>query len=289
MIWILLCIFGLIIGSFLNVVVLRYQEGEPLLGYRIIGGRSKCMACQVGLKWYELVPLLSFLVQGAKCRHCKHSLNWQYPIVEFVTALLTMSVPYLLYTTHGGAAAFAAGTGAWFFVLCALWMIASYTLVVLSAIDLRLRIIPDQCNLLLAIIGAILVALKIAGVIPNIHFSGAYAEVFGAAHSTWLSAAIGVAFALALFGGTVFFTRGRGMGMGDLKLALPIGLILGWPDVLISTISAFVIGSIIGLLMIAGKRATMKAAVPFGPFIVIGFYVALFYGESLLRWYFSLV
>jgi leader peptidase (prepilin peptidase)/N-methyltransferase len=289
MIWIFLFVFGLLVGSFLNVIALRYKEDEPVLGVRVVGGRSQCMTCQVGLKWYELVPLFSFLVQGAKCRHCKHSLNWQYPIVEFVTAILTVALPYFLYTFYGASVSTARGDSMmWFYIATSLWLLVTYTSIVLSAIDLRLRIIPDQCNALLGVLGIALLGFRyLYGGVSN--FTGAYASILGSPDNIFISALIAIAFAVLLFGGTIYFTKGRGMGLGDLKLAIPLALLLGWPDVLIAFMASFIIGSAVGLLMIAGKRATMKAAVPFGPFIVIGMYVAIFYGESILRWYFSLV
>ncbi len=292
MIWIILFVFGLLIGSFLNVLALRYKEDEPIFGQRVVGGRSQCMTCQVGLKWYELVPLFSFLVQGAKCRHCKHSLNWQYPVVELATAILTAALPWFFYSFYGAAAAVAHGQSLfWFYLIVAIWLLVAYTSVLLSAIDLRLRIIPDQCNLLLGALGVLMVVFKYlhAASLPTVNFSGAYATILGAPQNPFLSALIALVFAVALFGGTIYFTKGRGMGLGDFKLAIPVALLLGWPDTLLAFMSAFVIGSAVGLLMIAGKKANMKAAVPFGPFIIIGMYVAIFYGESLLRWYFSLV
>lgn len=248
------------------------------------------MTCQVRLRWYELVPLFSFLVQGAKCRHCKHSLNWQYPIVELLTAGVTVVIPYFFLHFYGTNQLLIQGlTPWWHFVAIGIWLLISYTMILLSAIDLRLRIIPDQCNALLALLGIALLAMRSVGVIGAGAFAGPYASILGDPGTPWLSALYGVLFALLLFGGTIFFTRGRGMGLGDLKLALPIGIILGWPDSCLAAMAAFVIGSIIGVLLIAGKKATMKAAVPFGPFIVVGFYVAIFYGEDLLRWYFSLL
>lgn len=292
MIWILLFIFGLLIGSFLNVVALRYDENQSLLGPRIATGRSHCVTCQVNLKWYELVPLFSFIVQGAKCRHCKHSLNWQYPIVELITGVLTAALPWFLYNFYGAAQTVAQGQSLfWFYCFTALWLIVAYTTVVLSAIDVRLKIIPDQCNVLLGLIGLVFLAGRYAsnhaGLLAN--FSGSYGSVLGAPHDPVVSALIAVTFSVILFGGSIYFSGGRGMGMGDLKLAIPLALILGWPDTLVAFMGAFVIGSIIGLLLIANRRATMKAAIPFGPFMIIGFYVAIFYGESILRWYFSLI
>lgn len=292
MTYIILFILGLIIGSFLNVVALRFIDGQRLLAVKIIGGRSRCMTCQVNLKWYELVPLFSFLAQGAKCRHCRHSLNWQYPAVELVTAILTAVIPMMLFT-HTGAQQLMVRHESLlpFYIVVALWLIATYTLITIAAIDLRLRIIPDQSNIVLGIIGIILLVFKITsfGGLLYPGFTGPYGTIFGSPTSPLLSSLFGAAFALMLFGGIILLTRGRGMGLGDLKLAVPLGIILGWPDTLIATMAAFVIGSIVGLLMIAQKKTTLKALMPFGPFIVIGFFVAVFYGESILRWYFSLI
>jgi len=292
MFWILF-IFGLLIGSFLNVLALRYVDGESILGIRTIGGRSKCQTCTVGLKWYELVPLFSFIVQGAKCRHCKHSLNWQYPIVEFVTGILTAVLPTTLYYFYGAMHAQIDGASiTWFYVLVALWLLATYTAITLSAIDMRLQIIPDQSNLLLGVIGLAMVACKYffaSNFANGTSFLGPYADILGGPSNPFLSALIAVGFAMVVFGGTIYFTRGRGMGMGDFKLAIPLALILGWPDILIALIAAFVIGSVVGILIIMNKKATMKSMVPFGPFLVIGLFVAVFYGEQLLRWYFSLI
>ena len=286
----LLAIFGLIIGSFLNVVILRYNENAPLLSPRIIGGRSKCMTCQVGLKWYELVPLFSFLVQGARCRHCKHSLNWQYPVVEFLAALATVAIPAFFFDFYSIGVAAAHGGALFHYIALGAWLIIGYTTIVLSAIDLRLRIIPDQCNLLLMACALVITIFRQVNIetLRTASFSGAYATVFGGPLSPLTSSLVGVLFALALFGGTIYFSKGRGMGMGDLKLALPLGILLGWPDSLVAFMSAFIVGSIIGLLLLAGKRSTLKSMVPFGPFIVVGLYIAIFYSESLLRWYFSL-
>lgn len=294
MTYLLLFILGLLIGSFLNVISLRYQADGPLLGRHVTHGRSQCRDCSVSLRWYELVPLFSFIVQGAKCRHCKHSLNWQYPIVELVTGILTAAVPWLLFSwLPAGSFALATGSSIYsFYLVVGLWLLAGYTFITLSAIDFRLGIIPDQCNILLGAIGLIFVCLKqfTTGLFPqDASFLGSYATVLGLPDNAFLGALIALAVALALFGGTIYFSKGRGMGMGDLKLALPVALMLGWPDSLIAFMAAFVVGSLFGLLIALQRKKLFKQTMPFGPFIVIGVYVVMFYGESLTRWYFSLI
>lgn len=291
MTWVVLFIFGLLIGSFLNVLALRYSEGQPLLGRHATHGRSHCVSCQVNLKWYELVPLFSFLIQGAKCRHCLHALNWQYPVVELITGILTAAIPWHLEQVYGPWAAGSSDALVWFYALTGVWLLATYTAITLSAIDFRLRIIPDQSNILLGLCGLFVLIFKYvnAETASIANFTGSYASVLGAPENPFLSALIAVIFVAALFGGTIYFTKGRGMGLGDLKLAIPLALLLGWPDTLLAIMSAFVIGSIIGLLLIANKRTTMKGTVPFGPFMILGVFVVMFYGESLLRWYFGLI
>jgi len=291
MIWFALFTFGVIIGSFINVLSLRYQGEGRILNPKIIGGRSHCTLCVKTLRWYELVPLFSFIFQGAKCRHCKHSLNWQYPLVELATGLLTAIIPFLLFTHTGAQQALARDLPlTWFYGLVAIWLLISFTLITLSAIDLRLKIIPDQSNALLLVLG--LITLGMRSYLPDFFhyssFAGPASAILGASSSPVISGITGALFAGGLFGLIIWLTKGRGMGLGDLKLIVPLGLILGWPDVLIAIFSAFVLGSLVGLVMILNKQTTLKGALPFGPFIVIGFYIAVFYSESLLRWYFSL-
>ena len=290
MLWLSLFVFGLIIGSFLNVIALRYAANQPLLAVKIIGGRSHCQTCQVGLRWYELVPVLSFLVQGARCRHCRHALNWQYPIVELATALITSSLPLLLYTTLGAQQVAARGGSLiWFYALAGLWLLASYTLITLAAIDLRLSIIPDQANILLITLGIAIAAinyLHFKSATP--HFSGSYGVFLGGVGNPLMSGLVGALIGFLFFGAIIFFTKGRGMGLGDLKLAVPLGILLGWPDVALCFASAFIIGTIVAIPLLAQKTKTLKQAIPFGPFLVLGVFVAIFYGESILRWYFSI-
>ncbi len=300
-----LFIAGLLIGSFLNVVGLRYTPGNKILSPKHIGGRSHCVDCQTTLAWYELVPLFSFLIQKGTCRHCSHSLNWQYPIVEFVTGLLTAGIPWFAYTYFNiYATSLMGGPIGWFYGFVALWLLVAYTLIVISIIDLRYARIPDQANILLGLLGVGIIWLKASYPLYFLYngtMSGSYGLIFGFQQTLIINTLMAVVFALVTFGAIIFITRQkkdlengveadleRGMGLGDLKLAVALALILGWPDILVAISSAFIIGAVFGLILMLGGKKTMKDGVPFGPFIALGALVALFYGESLLRWYFSL-
>lgn len=289
----ILFVLGVFIGSFLNVVSLRYQPGKKIFSLRSIGGRSACRTCQIQLKWYELVPLFSFLVQGFRCRHCRHSLSWQYPIVEAVTGLLTATIPLFFYHFLNIHSYLARSLSInWYIGFIILWLLVAYTLVVITVIDFRHKIIPDQANILLLILGIGVVLLKIFN-FEKFKFQGSlfhsYRDIFGFNESLILSTLVAVGVAVLLFGGIILLTKGRGMGMGDLKLAIPLAILLGWPDVILAFVSAFILGSLFGITLILHKAKNMKDKIPFGPFIAIGVFVAIFYGERIVRWYFSLI
>lgn len=288
----LLFILGLLIGSFLNVVSLRYVEGKPILGRHILGGRSHCRTCKEELHWFELIPLLSFIIQRGKCRHCYHTISWQYPIVETITGFVTASVPLFFYSHFQIQQAVLQGESyAWFYIFSGLWLLASYTLIVSSAIDFRLKILPDQANIFLAVIGALMIVVKQMS-IENFSNQGSflsyYATIFGQSSSWLTNLILALVTAVILFGGIILISRGRGMGMGDLKLALAIAFLLSWPDALIAYCSAFIIGSVVGLFLLLRGRKQFKDAVPFGPYLAIGVFVAMLYSEPVLHWYFGL-
>ena len=133
----LLFAFGTFVGSFINVLGVRYSEKN---GFRsAVHGRSKCSSCKKTLKWYELVPILSFIVLGGKCRGCKAKISWQYPIVEILTGLVFLLVPLQL------------GQG----IPALIWVLAFLTFILISIIDLRLKIIPDKLTIFIAMLGVL--------------------------------------------------------------------------------------------------------------------------------------
>src|SRR3990167_6175748 len=157
MTYLFLFIFGLAIGSFLYVVSLRYRPEQKLLDLKIIGGRSACPHCQKTLRWYELVPLLSFIIQLGKCRSCGQRLSLQYPLVEFLSGLIFILVPYLLTLIPYFL------NSKFYIPVIAVWILIFLLFLLLSVVDFRFYLIPDQINLLLAISGFILIIFKSMG------------------------------------------------------------------------------------------------------------------------------
>ncbi len=250
----LIFLFGLIIGSFLNVAVYRYRTGYTVLG------RSQCLACGKTLHWYELIPLASFIIQGGKCHTCGARISWQYPLVELATALA-------LWGTYRDS--LLAHTGVWLIVIdMAIWSL----LIAITAYDLRHKIIPDEWVYTFGILALVRIAI-------------------GGGSNNWQSSLIAGGALFAFFGGLWFLSRGKWMGFGDAKFALGLGFFLGLEPAISATIFAFWSGAAIGLILMAIEhfrvtasarivgspaiRAGLGREIPFAPFLTLG--IALVY------------
>ena len=233
-------LFGLIVGSFLNVVIYRVPRNES-----IAFPGSRCPDCNHQLSAAENLPLISWLVQGGKCRHCRASISMRYPLVEAMTAAL-FALSVLVYGVTIGALAAA---------------LLAATLVAVVFIDLDHLLILDVVIAPAALIG---VVDAIAG-------------------GRILDAALGGFVGGAIFGILYLSTRGAGMGLGDAKLALVIGLFLGVHLTVASTAFSFIFGSLLMLPVLAAGSRGRRDAVPFGPFLVLGALVAL-YAPNALAW-----
>lgn len=282
---ILLFIFGTTFGSFLQVVAARYDPDKFIFSPSVIGGRSACPYCKKELRWFELVPLISFLIQRGRCRRCRAKISLQYFIVEMLSGLIFVLVP--------------AKISQWFFLgaysplavpLSIIWVAVFLTLLVITLIDIRLHLIPDEANVFLAVLAVLMIFLftPYANVFFGGSFVGTYALLFGAVKNIWLSHFLALGFGAAFFGVLVVATRGRGMGVGDVKLAAALGFLFGWPDILFITMLAFVTGAMVGIAAIGGRKKTMKSYLPFGPFLAMGATLIFFYGADILTWYFDL-
>jgi leader peptidase (prepilin peptidase) / N-methyltransferase len=273
--------FGLAIGSFLNVVIFRYDGEQPLFSFKGLGGRSHCMACKAQIKWYDLVPVFSYVFLRGKCRACKAHISPQYPLVELLTAAAFL-LPALFFYPHYSFPVMHPYAAA----LAALWLPVIALMIILAGVDMRLMLIPDE-----TVIGLSLVGFALSSYADS--FLGAYAVLFPQFAHSFLNHLAGGLFGLALLGLIVLVSRGRAMGMGDVKLAGAMGLILGFPDIVFALALSFLIGGIwsAGLLLARWGRgaATMKTMVPFGPFMVLGFFIHIFYIEKLMAWYFALL
>ncbi len=281
----ILFFFGLAIGSFLNVVIFRYDGAHPLFSFARLTGRSHCRICGARIKWYDLVPVLSFFVVRGKCRACNADISWQYPCIELITAFAFLLPALFFYPHYSFPLAYPYAV-----VVSALWLIPITLMIVLAGVDMRLMLIPDETVIGLSLFGIGLAAY-------NDSFLGAYARVIpqvaDALAHPFINQAFGGLFGFIFLGLIVLVSRGRAMGMGDVKLAGAMGLILGFPDIVFALALSFLAGGIwsAGLLLMRYKRGgtTMKTMVPFGPFLVIGFFAHIFWMEKLMAWYFALL
>ena len=286
-----LFLFGLAVGSFLNVVILRYEPSQPFFGWRRWLGRSHCPSCKTNLAWTNLVPLVSYLLQKGKCRSCDEPISIQYPLVELATGLLFVFVPLQLWNM---LSAVVFGSHAWIIVLVSvLWIAVFLLFIVVTVIDLRYFLIPNSVNAALAVLGvAWTIVVWSAGITPAMgggsflgHFSGLF-PVFGMA---WENHLAGLAIGLIFFLVIVLVSLGKGMGMGDVKLIAALGLLFGWPDIAAIMALSFIIGGIFaaGYLLVGKKK--MSDQLPFGPFIILAATILFFWGAGLAGAYLGIL
>ena len=272
--------FGLCIGSFLNVVIFRLETGEG-----IIKSRSHCPKCGQTLRWYDLIPLASFFILRGRCRYCAKSISWQYPLVEITTGSMFLLVFWNLEFGHWDF------IGNWkleignLFTACyMLYVICS--LIVIFVYDLCHYIIPDK-----VLFPAVIVTLAYRTFDALARFNPPTPLLMGGVGGlSYLTPYILSAFAAATFFlALVLITRGRGMGLGDVKLAFLMGLVLGWPSILLALLLAFASGALVGLTLIFFKKKTLKSQIPFGPFLVAATVFTLFLGDKIINWYSQLL
>ena len=266
MIYALFFIFGLAIGSFLNSVIYRLDTRES-----IIKTRSHCPYCKKTLSWFELIPLMSFILQKGKCLKCKKKISWQYPLVELATGILFALVINFQFSIFNKFSIF----NFQFSISLLFWLFVVSCLIVIFVCDLKHYIIPDQ-----VIYPAILVA-GIWYLVFGIFIRDTKYEIL----TTFLAALAAGAFFLAI----VLVSKGKWMGVGDIKLALFMGLVLGWPKILVALFLAFLIGAFVSIILIILKKKTLKSEVPFGPFLAGGTIIAIFWGNVLINWYLGLI
>jgi leader peptidase (prepilin peptidase)/N-methyltransferase len=288
-----LFIFGTLIGSFLNVLILRYDPEGKLFSLKPFGGRSHCMRCGKKLCWYELIPIFSFLCLRGKCHGCKTSISFQYPIVESMSGIIAAGVPFFLNSFFGvGDILFwGGGLPVPYYIISFLWIIVFWILLVVTVIDRRHSVIPDEANIFLSVIG-----LMIAGLMPYISeyilpfrtsFLEHYELMLPGTNYLIIRSIVG-----AIVGGLLFLipyiiSRGRGIGFGDVKLGIALGFIFGIPDILLIFMLAFVIGGIYGSYKMIRRQKGMKDAIPFGPFIALGALLTFLCGVHIISGYFS--
>ncbi len=244
-------IFGTVVGSFLNVVALRFNTGTT------IGGRSKCMSCGKQLTWIELIPVLSFVAQKGMCKKCKSKISWQYPLVEFIAGAIFV----LIFFAFPPATPLAAFT-------TVAYILATCLLLVICVYDIKHKIIPD--SFVYTFIALAFITL----------FVGGTSWFHGASYSSLIAGPL-LALPFALLW---LISKGKWMGLGDAKLILGIGWLLGLDGGINALILSFWIAAVVsvGWLLVTYKRFKPRTEVPFGPYLILGMYLVLLFGVSVL-------
>ena len=289
----LLFVFGSAVGSFLNVVIMRYKPSEKLMDLRSIGGHSHCPACGKALSPFELIPLASFFFLGRKCGTCRAKISWQYPFVEFLSGAIFVILPLFLNTFFNvSTLSFVSFTSPhWYYVLVLAWIVVFLSWLILWAIDARHLVIPNGLNLFLFLLGAIITGIVATHVHELFPFRTSFLENYALLFSPFQNPVANHVMG-SLFGGLLFLilflaSGGRGIGRGDVKLAFAAGLVLGWPDIGFVFIISFIVGGVWGAFLYFSKKKKMRDRLAFGPFFALGFLVTVFFGQAIVAGYFS--
>lgn len=271
MILVLLFGFGLCFGSFINALVWRiHKQSEAKTTkakskYAISTGRSMCVHCGHMLSYKDLIPLLSWISLKGKCRYCHKHISWQYPLVELVTAVLFVASyqfwPYAL--DFWGYAGFYS------------WLVILVGLIALAVYDIRWMLLPNK------------IIFPLYGVVSIFVVSRALAEQ---SLQPILTAFLGV-----LVGGGFFYlvflvSNGKWIGGGDVKLGFLLGALVGGPaNAGLVLFIGSLLGSIIALPLLVGKKATRGSKIPFGPFLIIAAIIVLLFGQKMIDWYLGII
>jgi len=243
--------FGAVVGSFLNVCICRLPKGES-----VVFPPSHCTRCDYVIRWYDNIPILSYLFLRGKCRRCGEPISLQYPLVEFINGALTLA----LFLRFGPSFAFAV-----LFLFCS-------ALVVITFIDLEHQIIPDAITL-----PGIVIGFAVSFFIPTLG---------------WLNSLIGIlagggSLLLVAYGYQLLAKR-DGMGGGDIKLLAMMGAFFGWKAILFIIFASSLLGSVIGISIMLMQKKDATLAIPFGPYLASAAVLYIFYGNRIIFWYLNM-
>lgn len=271
MIFVVVFLFGLIVGSFLNVCIVRLPREQS-----IVSPRSQCPRCRTPIRWYDNIPLVSFLALRGKCRSCGLPISWRYPLVELLNGLL-----YLWACAAFGLT----GEAGMVMALCSV-------LLVITFIDLDHQIIPDVITLPGMVIGLLAAPLFMSVLEPPMAFGlGRLIPSAGTYLTGFVNSLIGLVLGAApLFIIGWLWERLRkveAMGGGDVKYMGMVGSFLGWKGAFLTIMLGALTGSIVGMTLIALKQHQADKVIPFGPYLAFGTLLTLFYGADIINWYFG--
>ncbi|RLC38238.1 prepilin peptidase [Candidatus Falkowbacteria bacterium] len=263
-------LLGLIIGSFLNCLIWRLHKKESMLG------RSYCPKCLKKIAWHDNIPILSFVFLMGKCRHCKKAISWQYPLVELTTGVLfvlafVVNIQYPISNIHtiSNIQYPLSNLSTFYFLLSTLkyWFVIAI-MIIIFIYDLRWYLILDIITIPACVI-VFLLNLLLGFSLWNLLISGI----------------IGSSFFLFQF----IVSKGKWIGGGDIRLGLLMGIILGWPQVILAIFLGYFIGSIVGIGLIISKKKHLGSQVPLGIFLSTSTIIVLFWGQEILNWYLNLI
>jgi leader peptidase (prepilin peptidase)/N-methyltransferase len=246
----LVFMFGMCIGSFLNVCIYRLPSSTSIIN----PSRSFCPQCNSAIQFYDNIPVLSYLWLKGRCRNCKAPISPRYPLVELMTGILAIAILFKFHLTLEGV----------------IYFVFTSSLLVITFIDIDHKIIPDIISL-----PGIPIGLAASFVLPAMTFKSSLLGLLAGGGSLLL-----VAWTYSLI------TRKEGMGGGDIKLLGMIGTFIGWKGVIFTIFAASLTGTLVGMIVMLIKGKNLKFAIPFGPFLSIGAMSYVFFGKKVLFWYF---
>jgi leader peptidase (prepilin peptidase)/N-methyltransferase len=257
MYFILTFFLGAAVGSFVNVLIDRSVVGEDW-----VSGRSHCDKCKKTLAWYDMIPIISYLVYGAKSRCCRSPLTYRYPLVEIIVGMLFvwwLAVGFLFFQLVSAPL---------IVIQPVFWLMTGVLLVILALADLFYGVVL----LPIVWVGSALVIIYRLVLMQY----GAY-QMLDLQNSVLLAISF-----FAFFWSLWKLTKGRGMADGDMYVAFYMGLLLGWPKGLVAMMGSFIIGAVVGVFLIVSKIKGRKDTVPFVPFMIAAMVIAMLWGESLI-------
>lgn len=254
---VIIFLLGLTVGSFLNVLIDRLPREES-----VAKGRSYCEHCKKPLLWYDLIPLVSFVLLKGKCRYCHSPISLYYPTVELVTGVMFVLIfDHLRDVPHENIKYQISNIK--YVVSLIYYLFITSSLIVIFFADLKYGIIPDKIVFSSILVSIVYLFINHKSLIIN-HL---------------VSALMSFLFFLILY----IVTKRKGMGFGDVKLVFLLGIFLGWPYIIIALYFAFLTGAVVGCILVLWRKKKLTGGtVPFGPFLVLGAIIALFWGPVLL-------
>src|SRR3989344_919183 len=311
-------IFGFVIGSILGSFAKALADRS--LSNRSFFGRSSCVNCKHKLNWYDLVPLISYILLRGKCRYCSQKIPLEYLLVELGMGILVALLFYKTFSSSSFLISNSPAIGVWQFLLnrfsssfgmtdIALvfnLVLSTFFITILAAVtitDFKKTLIPDRI-----MIPSIKIALSALTLFTIYKISYLYSYLnqtqigklllpphsdYFTRHAIYSAETLiyGVLTGLLIAGffmGLIIITKGKGMGGGDVKLGAFIGLMLGFPQSLLALVLSFILGALLSLVLIVTKKKHFGQSIPFGPFLVLGSLISLFWGNQIIDWYLRL-